>query len=106
MCLWRLWQALRTKRSELLQSLSAIAIREKLPSVVERVYDENLGWGILETYYTNPDGTAIIPYEFEIKRQTPENREIIYAQARDLLETLAKNRAFFYGAYHVDRVRS
>lgn len=79
------------------------AIREKLPPVVERVYDEKLGWGILETYYTNPDGTAIIPYEFEIKRQSsPERRREIYDQAKAFLEELAKVAAPFYepGNFH------
>ena len=79
------------------------AIREKLPPVVERVYDEKLGWGILETYYTNPDGTAIIPYEFEIKRQTSmERRREIYDQAKAFLEELAMVAAPFYepGNFH------
>lgn len=74
-----------------------------LPLVCERVFHPKFGWGVLETYYTNPDGTAIIPYEFEIERQTPENREIIYAQANVLLEALASVRAPFYepGNFHV-----
>ena len=79
------------------------AIRGKLPPVVERVFDEKLGWGILETYYTNPDGTAIIPYEFEIKRQTSmEMRREIYNQAKAFLEELAKIAAPFYepGNFH------
>ena len=77
-------------------------VTSKLPEVVELVFDDSLGYGILETYYTNPDGTAIIPYEFEIRRQTPENREIIYAQAKELLEILIANSAFFYepGNFH------
>ena len=79
------------------------AIREKLPPVVERVYDENLGWGILETYYTNPDGTAIIPYEFEIARQeSMANRIEIYRQAKELLGILIARSATFYepGNFH------
>ena len=77
-------------------------VTAKLPEIVELVFDPEWGYGILETYYTNPDGTAIIPYEFEIARQTPENREIIYAQAKELLEILAANRAFFFepGNFH------
>lgn len=77
-------------------------VTSKLPSVVELVFDPEWGYGILETYYKNPDGTAIIPYEFEIARQTPENREVIYAQAKELLETLAANRAYFFepGNFH------
>ena len=78
-------------------------IREKLPPVVERVFDEKLGWGILETYYTNPDGTAIIPYENEIARQTsPERRREIYDQAKAFLEELANVAAPFYepGNFH------
>lgn len=78
------------------------SVTSKLPEVVELVFDPEWGYGILETYYTNPDGTAIIPYEFEIARQTPENREIIYAQAKELLDVLAANRAFFFepGNFH------
>ena len=79
------------------------AIREKLPPVVERVFHPELGWGILETYYTNPDGTAIIPYEFEIKRQeSMEKRREIYDQAKAFLEELAKVAAPFYepGNFH------
>ena len=79
------------------------AIREKLPPVVERVFDEKLGWGILETYYTNPDGSAIIPYEFEIERQaSAEMRREIYGQAKAFLEELAKVAAPFYepGNFH------
>lgn len=79
------------------------AIREMLPPVVERVFDERLGWGILETYYTNPDGKAIIPYEFEIKRQTSmERRREIYDQAKAFLEELARVAAPFYepGNFH------
>ena len=79
------------------------AIREMLPPVVERVFDEKLGWGILETYYTNPDGKAIIPYEFEIERQTSmERRREIYGQAKAFLEELAKVAAPFYepGNFH------
>ena len=79
------------------------SIRARLPSVVERVFDERLGYGILETYYTNPDGTAIIPYEFEIKRQkSPIARREIYAQAKALLEELADIAAPFYepGNFH------
>lgn len=79
------------------------AIREKLPPVVERVFDEKLGWGILETYYANPDGTAIIPYENEIARQeSPSVRREIYCQAKSFLEELAKVAAPFYepGNFH------
>ena len=73
------------------------AIRAKLPPVVERVFDEKFGWGILETYYENPDGTAIIPYEFEIGRQTSaERRREIYGQAKAFLEELEKIAAPFY----------
>ena len=79
------------------------AIREKLPPVVERVFDEKLGWGILETYYTNPDGTAIIPYEFEIERQpSVDRRREIYDQAKAFLGELAQIAAPFYepGNFH------
>ena len=79
------------------------SVRNCLPLVCERVFHPRYGWGILETYYMNPDGTAIIPYEFEVARQTTENREIIYAQAERLLNTLVSVSAPFYepGNFHV-----
>lgn len=79
------------------------AIRAKLPPVVERVFDAKLGWGILETYYTNPDGTAIVPYENEIARQESSSvRQEIYRQAKSFLEELAEVAAPFYepGNFH------
>lgn len=78
-------------------------ISSKLLPEVEQVYDDRLGYGILETYFTNPDGTAIIPYQFELLRQNdPENRREIYRQARDLLLALIREAAFFYepGNFH------
>lgn len=77
-------------------------VRACLPEVCERVYHPRLGWGVLETFYSNPDGTAVIPYEFEIARQTPGNREIIYNQAEELLKCLCDHSALFYepGNFH------
>lgn len=79
------------------------AVRNALPEVCERVYDPTLGWGVLETYYTNPDGTAIIPYEFEIARQRSEaNKTEIYRQAKAMLDALISCSATFYepGNFH------
>ena len=78
-------------------------IRARMPEVCERVYHEVWGWGVIETYYTNPDGTAILPYEDEIARQTPDNRERIYAQAVDFLEKVSAAGVLFYepGNFHV-----
>ncbi len=78
-------------------------VAARLPEVCEKVYHPELGWGVLETYYTNPDGTAIIPYEFEIMRQPMAVREEIYSQARDLLAELIRTSATFYepGNFHV-----
>ena len=79
------------------------AIRSRLPPVVERVFDPVRGWGILETYCTNPDGTAVIPYEFEIARQpSVAVRRSIYREAEALLEALAVGTAPFYepGNFH------
>ena len=78
-------------------------IRKCLPPVCERVFHPEYGWGVLETYYTNPDGTAIIPYEFEIARQrSMANRVEIYRQAKTLLEILISCSATFYepGNFH------
>lgn len=81
------------------------AWRSKLPPVCERVFHPEYGWGVLETYYANPDGTAVIPYEFEIERQAgnPELQASIYRQARDLLLLLIECRACFHepGNFHV-----
>lgn len=79
------------------------SVRKCLPQVCERVFHPEYGWGVLETYYTNPDGTAIIPYEFEIKRQeSMANRLEIYRQAKALLEILVSCSATFYepGNFH------
>lgn len=78
-------------------------VRQALPEVCERVYHPTLGWGILETYYTNPDGTAIIPYEYEIARQqSKSNKTEIYRQARAMLDVLISCSATFYepGNFH------
>ena len=79
------------------------AVVESLPEAAELVCDPELGYGILETCYVNPDGTAVIPYEFEFRRQTPEMRELIYDQAKELLEVLIDKAAYFYepGNFHV-----
>jgi hypothetical protein len=78
-------------------------VKDAMPPVMERVFHPEWGWGVLETYYTNPDGNAIIPYEFEIARQTPENREKIYDLASRLLDVLISCSATFYepGNFHV-----
>ena len=78
-------------------------IRARMPEVCERIYHEVWGWGVIETYYTNPDGTAILSYHREIARQTPAVREVIYAQAKDVLEKLIAAGALFYepGNLHV-----
>ena len=79
------------------------AIRDLMPPVCQRVFHPVWGWGVIETLYTNPDGTAILPYEDEIRRQTPENRAKIYAMAQDLLKRLIAIGARFYepGNFHV-----
>jgi len=74
-----------------------------MPQDCERVYHPEWGWGVIETYYTNPDGTAILPYHREIGRQSTEKRELIYALAKDMLEKLIAAGALFYepGNLHV-----
>ena len=107
---WRRFNKARNASSEevhvynLFRHAMPEEIRAKMPSVCERVFHPVWGWGILETYYTNPDGTAIVPYEGEIARQTdPAIKAEIYRQARDLLLVLAAHRAHFYepGNFHV-----
>ena len=79
-------------------------IRSRMPELCERVFHPEWGWGILETYYTNPDGTAIIPYDKELRRQTdPAIKREIYRQARDMLLALIREAALFHepGNLHV-----
>lgn len=79
-------------------------VTSHLPETIERVFHPVYGWGILETYYTNPDGSAIIPYEYELRRQMdrPDVRREIYIQARDLLLAMIAAGAPFYepGNFH------
>ncbi len=79
-------------------------IRSRMPEVCERVFHPEWGWGILETYYTNPDGSAIIPYDKELRRQSdPAIKREIYRQARDILCALVELAAPFHepGNLHV-----
>lgn len=79
-------------------------IRDRMPEVCERVFHPEWGWGILETYYTNPDGSAIIPYDKELRRQSdPAIKREIYRQARDMLLALIREAALFHepGNLHV-----
>lgn len=80
-------------------------VTEKLPPHVELVERKGWGYGILETYYANPDGTAIVPYQNEIRRQkdNPGIKREIYRQARDLLLVLVREAAYFFepGNFHV-----
>ena len=80
------------------------SVRSKMPPVCERVFHRKWGWGVLETYYANPDGTAIIPYRREIERtKDPAVKREIYIQARDLLNELISVGALFHepGNFHV-----
>lgn len=79
-------------------------IRSRLPPVCERVYHPQWGWGVLETYYTNPDGTAIIPYRREMERRKDKAGKMeIYRQARDILSEMIAVSALFHepGNFHV-----
>lgn len=106
---WRRFNKARNSSSRevyvynLFRHTMPVEIRRHMPEVCERVYHPEWGWGVIETYYTNPDGTAIIPYEFEIARQTPANRELIYDQAVEFLRAIIKAGALFYepGNFHV-----
>ena len=106
---WRRFNKARNSSSRevyvynLFRHTMPVEIRRHMPEVCERVYHPEWGWGVIETYYTNPDGTAIIPYEFEIARQTPANRELIYDQAVEFLRAIIKAGGLFYepGNFHV-----
>ena len=106
---WRRFNKARNSSSRevyvynLFRHTMPVEIRRHMPEVCERVYHPEWGWGVIETYYTNPDGTAILPYHREIKRQTQEKKELIYALAKDLLNQLIAAGAFFYepGNLHV-----
>lgn len=77
--------------------------RHLLPHV-ELVSHPEWGYGILETYFTNPDGTAVRPYQAELRpgRRDDATRREIYRQARDLLRALIREAAFFFepGNFH------
>ncbi len=78
-------------------------IRSRMPPVCERVRHPKWGWGILETYYANPDGTAILPYRREIARQeSAETKNAIYREARAMLLELIRVAAPFHepGNFH------
>ena len=106
---WRRFNKARNSSSRevyvynLFRHTMPVEIRRHMPEVCERVYHPEWGWGVIETYYTNPDGTAILPYENEIERQTPANRELIYDQAVEFLRAIIKAGALFYepGNFHV-----
>ena len=79
-------------------------IARRLPSVCERVFHPEWGWGVIETFYTNPDGSAIRPYEDEIAiSKDPARRREIYVMARDLLARLVELNVKLYepGNFHV-----
>ena len=79
-------------------------VTEKLLPHVELVEHPQWGYGILETYYTNPDGTAIIPFQNELRRQKDhmETKREIYRQVRNLLRVLIREAAYFFepGNFH------
>ena len=80
------------------------AVRACLPPVCERVFHHKYGWGVLETLYLNPDGSAVIPCRREISRQKdPQMRAFIYTKVRDLLNVLIAHAAHFHepGNFHV-----
>ena len=65
------------------------------------------GWGVLETFYANPDGSAVLPYINEIsRRKSVEEKNFIYRAARDLLLELIAHSAPFYepGKIHVQEL--
>lgn len=79
-------------------------IRSRMPEVCERVFHPKWGWGIIETFYANPDGTPVIPYDKELRRtRDPAVRREIYRQAREMLLALIDNSALFHepGNLHV-----
>ncbi len=80
------------------------SVRAHMPPVCERVFHPRWGWGVLETYYSNPDGEAVIPYRREIARQeSVETKNEIYRQARAMLLDLIRVAAPFHepGNFHV-----
>lgn len=83
------------------------SVRDKMPPVCERVFHPKWGWGVLETFYANPDGTAVLPYINEIaRRKSVEEKNFIYREARDLLMELIAHSAPFYepGNFHVQEL--
>ena len=83
------------------------SVRDRMPPVCERVFHPKWGWGVLETFYANPDGSAVLPYINEIsRRKSVEEKNFIYRAARDLLLELIAHSAPFYepGNIHVQEL--
>lgn len=83
------------------------SVRDRMPAVCERVFHPKWGWGVLETFYANPDGSAVQPYIREIaRRKSMDEKNLIYCAARDLLMELIAHAAPFYepGNFHVQEL--
>ena len=79
-------------------------VRACMPPVCERVFHHKYGWGVLETLYLNPDGSAVVCCRREIARQQDEQaKAFIYTKVRDLLNELIARAARFHepGNFHV-----
>ncbi|MBR0198020.1 MAG: hypothetical protein IJQ34_07785 [Kiritimatiellae bacterium] len=108
---WRRFNKHRNSSSEevhiynILRHTMPEEIRVHMPPLCERVFHPIWGWGIIETFYTDPDGSAILPYEDAIRKlkTNPEKKREIYIQARQFLLLLIKHSALFYepGNLHV-----
>ena len=74
-------------------------IRNALPPVMERVFHPTWGWGVLETFFQNPDGRPILPVEWEMDR--PGSTHLVrsaYQQMSHYLQLLIIHSAPFYEA--------
>ena len=74
-------------------------IRSAMPQIMERVFHPVWGWGVLETFFQNPDGRPILPVEWEMDR--PGNEHLVrsaYRQMEHYLELLIAHSAPFYEA--------
>lgn len=80
---WRFRRALKHDRFNLRRNINCLeaeamnryrriagpAVAAALPEVVEIVFDEKLGYGVLMTYLTNADGTPVVSADYEMERR-------------------------------------
>lgn len=75
-------------------------VREMLPETMELVKHPLWGWGSVQPYLTNPDGSTIIPAELEMWHHAQERDFVLrmYRCVRDCLDLIVPSALPFYEA--------